>query len=202
MVTVSAVAAALLPGTAVSTWQAIRATHAEAATLVAAHAERKAKDDALVAALSERAAKNDALARETETKAVLGFLENRVFAAARPENVAGGLGHDVTLRKAIESALPYVNPGFANQPLIEARLRLTLGQSFLSARRSAAGGRARAKRPVRSTLGTSDPTIPIRSEAWRASPAATRALGRLDDALKLRRANACAAKGQAWPFPR
>ena len=61
---------------------------------------------------------------------MLGFVEDRIFAAARPEGQAGGLGHNVTLRKAIEAALPYVQKSFPSQPLIEARLRLTLGQSF------------------------------------------------------------------------
>jgi tetratricopeptide (TPR) repeat protein len=68
--------------------------------------------------------------REVETKAVLDFVENRIFAAARPEGQAGGLGRTVTLRRAVEAALPYVAQSFTNQPLIEARLRLTLGTSF------------------------------------------------------------------------
>jgi eukaryotic-like serine/threonine-protein kinase len=72
-----------------------------------------------------------ALAREAETKAVLGFVEDRIFSAARPETQEGGLGGTVTLHKAIESALPYVQKSFVKQPLIEARLRLTLGRSFV-----------------------------------------------------------------------
>jgi serine/threonine protein kinase len=74
--------------------------------------------------------KDIAQANEAETKAVLEFVENRVFAAARPEGVEGGLGHAVTLRQAVESALPYVAKSFAVQPLIEARLRMTLGASL------------------------------------------------------------------------
>jgi tetratricopeptide (TPR) repeat protein len=68
--------------------------------------------------------------RAAETKAVLDFVENRVFAAARPEGERGGLGHAVTLRRAVEAALPYVAKSFTDQPLIEARLRMTLGTSF------------------------------------------------------------------------
>jgi non-specific serine/threonine protein kinase/serine/threonine-protein kinase len=68
--------------------------------------------------------------RDAETKAVLEFVENRVFAAARPEGLEGGLGHAVTLRQAVEAALPFVAKSFTDQPLIEARLRLTLGLSF------------------------------------------------------------------------
>jgi serine/threonine protein kinase len=109
VVTAAAVAAALLGGTAVATWQAVRATRAEAAALAAAES---------------------AQAREAETKQVLEFVENQVFAAARPEGFEGGLGQDVSLRRAIEAALPFVAKNFTNQPLIEARLWLTLGKSF------------------------------------------------------------------------
>jgi tetratricopeptide (TPR) repeat protein len=63
---------------------------------------------------------------------VLDFVEQQVYAAARPEGVAGGLGREVTLRRAIEAALPSLDKGFHHQPLIEARLRLTLGSVFLS----------------------------------------------------------------------
>jgi tetratricopeptide (TPR) repeat protein len=64
-------------------------------------------------------------------EAVLDFVENRIFAAARPAGLAGGLGRDVSLRKAIAAALPFVREHFKDQPLIEARLRLTMGISFL-----------------------------------------------------------------------
>jgi len=117
------VAVALLTGTAVSSWEALRATFAEKKALGAADAEKKAKEDAL----SREA---EAKAREAETKAVLGFVEDRIIAAARPEGDTGGLGRDVTLRKAIESALPSVHESFPNAPLIEARLRGTLARSF------------------------------------------------------------------------
>ncbi len=63
-------------------------------------------------------------------QAVLSFVENNIFAAARPETDEGGLGHDITLRKAIEAALPFVDKSFTQQPLIEAKLRMTLGISF------------------------------------------------------------------------
>jgi tetratricopeptide (TPR) repeat protein len=137
MVTVSAVAVALLAGLMVSTWQAIRATHAEKAALASAERERIASDaaqasaeSATLAALSEKKARDAAVAREAETKAVLGFVQDHIFAAARPEKQEGGLGRGVTLEKAIESALPYVEISFRNEPLVEARLRLTLARSY------------------------------------------------------------------------
>src|SRR5262245_31939608 len=57
-------------------------------------------------------------------------VDTKVFAAARPAGQEGGLGREVTLRKAIEAALPFVEKSFTKQPLIEARLRLTIGESF------------------------------------------------------------------------
>jgi serine/threonine-protein kinase len=68
---------------------------------------------------------------EAEMRAVVEFVEQRVFAAARPKGQAGSLGPAVTLRQAIDAALPAVAGGFADQPLVEARLRRTLGKSYL-----------------------------------------------------------------------
>jgi serine/threonine protein kinase len=111
-----AVVAAVLAGAAVATWQAVVAM--------------RAKQEALAAAAAEKEAKELAQAREAETKAVLKFVENRIIAAPRPQGYEGGMGRAVTVREAVESALPYVERDFANQPLVEARLRMTLGTSF------------------------------------------------------------------------
>ena len=116
LVTASLVLAALFAGTAIATWQAVVAT--------------RAKQRAVAAASAEKAAKETAQAREAETRAVLDFVQNKIFAAARPEGQDGGLGREVTLRRAIEAALPFVETSFTNEPLIEARMRMTLGTSF------------------------------------------------------------------------
>jgi serine/threonine protein kinase len=116
VLTGAAVAAALLAGAAVAAWQAVVAT--------------RAIRDALAAVEAEKAAKALAQARETETRAVLEFVENRMLAAARPKGQAGGLDRQVTLRQVVEAALPCVGKSFTDQPLIEARLRLTMGLSF------------------------------------------------------------------------
>jgi tetratricopeptide (TPR) repeat protein len=116
VLTGSVVAAVLLVGAAVATWQAVAAT--------------QARQEALAAAAAEKEAKELAQARAAEARAALEFLERRVFTAARPEGLPGGLGRDVTLRQAVEAALPFVEKSFTDQPLTEARLRMTLGQSF------------------------------------------------------------------------
>ncbi len=84
----------------------------------------------LAANEAERRAKQDAQRREAETKAVLDFVDDKILAAARPEGQAGGLGPEVTLRRAIEAALSFVDQSFSDQPLIEARLRMTLAVTF------------------------------------------------------------------------
>jgi tetratricopeptide (TPR) repeat protein len=104
-------------GTIVSRVQANRALKAETAALASAQAEKTAR--------------KEAEEHDAETKAVLEFVESKILAAARPEGQEGGLGREVTLRKAIESSLPSVVGGFTNQPMIEARLRMTMGQSYL-----------------------------------------------------------------------
>ncbi len=71
----------------------------------------------------------EANANAARTDRVLTFLESRVLAAARPKGETGGLGKDVSLREAIESALPFLAEEFED-PLVEARLRATLGTSF------------------------------------------------------------------------
>src|SRR5205807_8469446 len=94
-----ALAVALLCGGAVATWQA-----------VVAH---WAKHDALAAAAAQTEAKETADAKEAETRAGLDFVDKRILAAARPERKQGGLGRDVTLRQALEAALPAVEKSFA-----------------------------------------------------------------------------------------
>ena len=116
VLTGAAMAAVLLVGAAVATWQAVLATRAKQHALAAAEAEKKAKELAQ--------------AKEAETRTELEFVENRLLSAARPEGYPGGLGRTVTLEQAVKAALPYVEESFPNQPLLEARLRLTLGQSF------------------------------------------------------------------------
>ena len=93
VLTSAIVAMALVTVAALALWQAMRATHAEGAALTAAdQATRCSEQAARLAAAAEKKAKEDAVARESETKAVLEFVENRVFAAARPERESEGLG--------------------------------------------------------------------------------------------------------------
>jgi serine/threonine protein kinase len=90
--------------------------------------------DALDAETRARNEKEAALAQSEEARkraeAVLGFLKNDVFAAARPEGQDGGLGKDVTVRKALDAAEPRIAQTFKDQPIVEAEIRDTLGLTY------------------------------------------------------------------------
>jgi serine/threonine protein kinase len=80
----------------------------------------------------DTAEKNEQQARESEaeTKAVLQFFQDKVLAAGRPEDTEGGLGKDVTLRKAVDAAATEVASAFKEQPLVEASIRMVLGHTY------------------------------------------------------------------------
>ena len=113
-----ALAAALLCGVAITAWQAVVAT--------------RAKQEALASATKEKESRETAEVKDAETTAVLDFVQDRVLAAARPVSWPGGLGYDVTLRRALKVAQETVGKSLANEPLVEARVRSTLGVSFMA----------------------------------------------------------------------
>jgi serine/threonine protein kinase len=114
---------ALVGGIVGTTWGMIRAEAARRDAVAAQLAEAERAE-------GERQAKQQALQRESEMRAVLDFVENKVFAAARPKDQEGGQGYDVKLADAVKAALPFVDKGFTGKPLIEAHLRMTMGASF------------------------------------------------------------------------
>jgi serine/threonine protein kinase len=144
VVAAGVMASSLLAGLAASTWQAVRASRAEDAALAALGEKETARaaearervrtlqnaQKAEAAAQAEKQARLAALELEAQTRAALEFVEQKVFAAARPEGQAGGLGREVTLRQALEAGVPFVEQRFKGQPLVEARLRQTLAISF------------------------------------------------------------------------
>src|SRR5205814_1613752 len=89
----------------------------------ALEAETKARNDTTEAlGQSEEARKR--------SEAVLGFLKNDVLAAARPKGQGGGLGVEVTVRKAVDAAEPKIAGAFQDQPAVEADIRDTLGETY------------------------------------------------------------------------
>ncbi|WP_435012014.1 tetratricopeptide repeat protein (plasmid) [Tundrisphaera lichenicola] len=73
----------------------------------------------------EKARRSDA-----EAQVVLGFFQNQVLSAARPEGQDRVLGREVTIRKAVDSAEPKISEAFKDQPTVEASIRNVLGQTY------------------------------------------------------------------------
>ncbi|MBI1913560.1 MAG: tetratricopeptide repeat protein [Planctomycetes bacterium] len=154
-------------------------------------------------AQAELARKNEKTANEREALAiaVLDFIDKKIFAAARPEGEEGGLGHDVMLRKAVEAAMPFVEKSFKDEPLIEARLRMTLGISFtyLGEAKSAAEQFERARTLFTKHLGPDHPnTVASMNNLGRSYDL----LGRHAEALKLHEQTLALWKAKLGPDDR
>jgi serine/threonine protein kinase len=113
LITVGLVAVALLAGTAVSVWQAIRATEAQ----------RQAE------AAEGRATKDADIAREINQ-----FLQTDVLLQVNgpPDPEAQGPGGDVTVRAALDRAAAKIGDRFRDRPLVEAGIRSAIGESYAS----------------------------------------------------------------------
>src|SRR5262249_49484957 len=120
----------LVLGAGGSVWQAIRAIQAET---LARENEAMAREIAAAEATQRnRAEKNEQQAKtsEAEAKAVLKFFQDKVLVAGRPEGPEGGLGRNVTLRQAVDAAVPAIAAAFPQQPLAEASIRNVLGVGY------------------------------------------------------------------------
>jgi serine/threonine protein kinase/tetratricopeptide (TPR) repeat protein len=129
--------ALLFVAAAVSTWQAVVATRArdEAAREArrALEAEEKANQERNKSFAAEAVARAEGQKSQrsaAEARAVLGFFQDHVLAAARPEGQEGGLGKDVSIRRAIDAAEPRIAAEFQGQPTAEASIRYVLGTTY------------------------------------------------------------------------
>ncbi|MCW5551685.1 MAG: serine/threonine protein kinase [Verrucomicrobiae bacterium] len=67
---------------------------------------------------------------EAQARAILEFFQRHVLAVARPAGEPNAISRDVTVREALIEAEKQISATFSNQPLIEAQLRETLGETF------------------------------------------------------------------------
>ena len=68
--------------------------------------------------------------QEAGARAVTKFYEEHVLAAARPQGWEGGVGKDVTLKGALNQAVPTIDKAFEGQPELEAKVRDSLGMTY------------------------------------------------------------------------
>jgi serine/threonine protein kinase/tetratricopeptide (TPR) repeat protein len=106
LATAAVVAAALVSGTAASTWQAIRATRAEGR---AGQSAVQARTEAAIA------------------RAVNDFLREDLLAQASPEKQPD---RDIKLRTVLDLAAEKITGRFDRQPLVEAAIRQTIGNAY------------------------------------------------------------------------
>jgi non-specific serine/threonine protein kinase/serine/threonine-protein kinase len=127
LATVAVVSLALVAGTAVSTWEAIRAVKAEGL----AQKRLEAESAALLQVTEERnrtnVAHEDADRRATEAREVVEFLVNDLIRAAIPSRAQGNMP---TVDKVLAEADQLIPQRFAEQPLIEASIRKALGEAY------------------------------------------------------------------------
>ena len=137
LLTVCSFGLLLFVGAVLSTWQAIRATKAEAVAIrqadraiIAEEASRLERDRAVAAEAQAKTEGEKAKRSAAEARAVLGFFQDQVLSAARPEGMEGGLGKDATIRKAVDVAEPKIAGAFPDQPTTEASVRSVLGETY------------------------------------------------------------------------
>jgi eukaryotic-like serine/threonine-protein kinase len=170
----------------------LQLTRANAATTKA----RNEAEAALGETKKAKRATEEVLAQSEESRkraeAVLTFLKDDVLAAARPEGQEGGLGREVTVRKAVDSAEAKIAETFGDQPTVEAVVRDTLGltYSYLGDDLLAIRQFERALKLRRAKLGSDHPdTLTSRSNlalSYYDVGRTEEALGMLEETLKLR----------------
>jgi serine/threonine protein kinase/tetratricopeptide (TPR) repeat protein len=126
LVTSTLVATALVMGTAASTWMAFRAIGAERAATTARDVESQVRKRA-------EEAEKTARAEAEKAKAINEFLVNDLLEQADPENAdleTNSPADQVTLRQVLDRAAEKVGTRFRGRPLLEAALRITLGDTY------------------------------------------------------------------------
>src|SRR5262249_37745453 len=113
---------------------------------------RKERDRAVVA-------ETKANLSRSQMQSVLEFLQSKVLAAARPKDLEGGLGREVSPHPAIDTAAAGIEQSFKDQPVVEASIRTVLGETYyyLGEPDQALRQTERAVALRRQSLGPDDP---------------------------------------------
>ena len=82
---------------------------------------------------------------------MLDLLKDDVLVAARPEGQKGGLGREVTVRKAVDAAEPKIAGAFKDQPALQAEVRTRWARCTLASRVHPGDPAARARLELRRT---------------------------------------------------
>jgi serine/threonine protein kinase/tetratricopeptide (TPR) repeat protein len=138
MAAAAAIVILLLAGTAISTWQAIRATHAEASESLRADSERHAKDDLQIekakadtAAAAEKAANQIATKRLDQVLKANDMLGS-IFWTLDPKEIAkNDRPLQAILVEKFDKAIAQLDGDSIGDPLVVAAMQHTFGGSLL-----------------------------------------------------------------------
>jgi serine/threonine protein kinase len=134
LLTATALAAMLLAGVVVSTWQAVRATAAQRQ----ARAERDTAQEARAEEVAQRgqaeAEQERARGAEALATATNDFLLRDLLAQTNPFDAqvdyAQSPDKDLTMRSVLDRAAERIDGRFPDQPLVEAAIRQTIGEAY------------------------------------------------------------------------
>jgi tetratricopeptide (TPR) repeat protein len=128
LATTAVVAMALIAGTGVSTWEAIRAVRAEGLAQKRLETEGVARLQAMGERNRADLARQEADRRGTEAREVVEFLINDMIGAASPSRTQGKI---TTVDKVLAQADQNIGQRFGDRPLIEASIRNALGLAYM-----------------------------------------------------------------------
>jgi serine/threonine protein kinase/tetratricopeptide (TPR) repeat protein len=189
LVTVGVIAVALVTATAVSTWQAMVARNALGLTETARKEAEADRDRARNAEDQAKAAENRAETEAAVARAVSDFLQNDLLRQVNraPEMIRfnSGANENLTVREALDRAAAKIGERFADQPIIEAAIRLAIGQSYtiLNVDELATPHFKKAVELRRANLGIDNPDTLVSMQHLAANYAVT---GRAREAVTLR----------------
>jgi serine/threonine protein kinase len=124
------IAAVLLVATGVSIGLAIWALNERSRAIAAEGDAQFQLGEAITARNAEKKAAEETRESNADTDAYANFLVDHVLATARPKGEDGGLGVEVTVRRAIEEAEKKVGEVFKERPRAERIVRGGLGQTW------------------------------------------------------------------------
>jgi serine/threonine protein kinase/tetratricopeptide (TPR) repeat protein len=127
--------ALLVSGTAISTWQAVRARSAEHAAVAARDAEiqerrqaEQQRDRAQVAEALARTESEKAKRSAAEAQAIMSYIQEQVLIAAHSRK-DGTVEKNASIQKAIDTA-EKIAAAFSGQQAAEASVRAMLGETY------------------------------------------------------------------------
>jgi tetratricopeptide (TPR) repeat protein len=133
LLTAGIVAVALLVATVVSTWQAIDANAARKLADERLANEKEARRLADERLDNEQKARKEAATEAAIARAVSSFLQDDMLRQAHRSPLAAdmlGGNPDLTVREALDRAAARIDQRFRDQPLVEAGIRLAIGDAY------------------------------------------------------------------------